>query len=142
MGCGHLLCSERMVNMKLKLGEYGFSLIEVLVAIGMVALALIAGTAVSMTLTRFAERQPELVLAQLCAQNDLVRLHLRHQLPEAGESDSACTQADRDFSVQLSVMATANPDFYQVRAQVQHVRATPNEVQQVLLSLSTVMGRY
>ena len=128
--------------MKPKRGLDGFSLIEVLVAIGMVALALIAGMSVSMTLTRFAERQPELVLAQLCAQNDLSRLRLRHQLPEVGESVSTCTQADRDYSVRLSVTATANPDFHQVRAQVQQVRATPFEVEQVLLSLATVMGRY
>ncbi len=128
--------------MKPMRGLAGFSLIEVLVAIGMVALALIAGMAVSMTLTRFAERQPELVLAQLCAQNDLARLHLRHQLPEVGESVSACTQANRDFSVRLSVTATANPDFNQVRVQVQQARATPSAVQQVLLNLSTVMGRY
>jgi len=128
--------------MKPMRGLAGFSLIEVLVAIGMVALALIAGMAVSMTLTRFAERQPERVLAQLCAQNDLARLHLRHQLPEVGESVSACTQANRDFSVRLSVTATANPDFHQVRAQVQQAPATPFAVQQVLLNLSTVMGRY
>jgi general secretion pathway protein I len=128
--------------MKPMRGSDGFSLIEVLVAIGMVALALIAGMSVSMMLTRFAERQPELVLAQLCAQNDLSRLRLLHQLPEVGESVSACTQADRDFSVRLSVTATANPDFHQVRAQVQQVRATLYEVEQVLLSLTTVMGRY
>jgi len=128
--------------MKPMRGLAGFSLIEVLVAMGIVALALIACMAVSMTLTRFAERQPELVLAQLCAQNDLARLHLRQQLPQVGESVSVCTQADRDFSVRLSVTATANPDFHQVRAQVQQARSTPYAGQQVLLSLSTVMGRY
>ena len=41
--------------------QAGFSLIEVLVAIGIVAMAMMAGMAVSMTLTRFAELQPELV---------------------------------------------------------------------------------
>jgi general secretion pathway protein I len=120
----------------------GFSLIEVLVAIGMVALALMAGMAVSMTLTRFAERQPVLVLAQLCAQNDWVRLRLLHQLPQGGESASICSQAGRDFSVRLSVRATPNPDFRLVRTQVQAAGAEPYESQQVLLSLSTVMGRY
>ena len=114
----------------------GFSLIEVLVAIGIVALAMIAGMAVSMTLTRFAERQPELVLAQLCAQNDLTRLHLQPQWPDVGDSLQACTQAGREFSVRLSVAATDNPDFRQVRALVQSADA------QVLLSLSTVIGRY
>jgi general secretion pathway protein I len=120
----------------------GFSLIEVLVAISMVALALIAGMAVSMTLMRYAERQPEQVLAQLCAQNELAHLRLRQQLPEVGESTSVCTQADRNFSVRLSVTATANPDFHQVRVQVQQARSAAAETQQVLLRLSTVMGRF
>lgn len=115
----------------------GFSLIEVLVAIGIVALAMIAGMAVSMTLTRFAERQPELVLAQLCAQNDLTRLRLQMQWPDVGESVRACTQAGREFSVQQRVAATENPDFRQVRTQVQSAA-----LQQVLLNLSTVIGRY
>ncbi len=128
--------------MKPKQGVHGFSLIEVLVAIGMVALALMAGMAVSMTLTRFAERQPELVLAQLCAHNDGVRLRLLHQLPPSGESTSTCTQAGRDFSVSLRVMATPNPDFRLVRSQVQAVGAETYETQAVLLSLTTVMGRY
>jgi general secretion pathway protein I len=115
----------------------GFSLIEVLVAIGIVALAMIAGMAVSMTLTRFAERQPELVLAQLCAQNDLTRLRLQMQWPDVGESVRACTQAGREFSVKQSVAGTENPDFRQVRTQVQSTA-----LQQVLLNLSTVIGRY
>ena len=128
--------------MKPKRGGDGFSLIEVLVAISIVSLALITGMAVSMTLMRFAERQPERVLAQLCAQNELARLHLLHRLPDVGEVATVCTQANRDFSVKLSISATENPDFHQVRAQVQQTRATPYDVQQVLLSLSTVMGRY
>ncbi len=125
-----------------KRGANGFSLIEVLVAIGMVALALMAGMAVSMTLIRFTERQPALLLAQLCAQNDLVRLRLRYQLPEGGDSASTCTQAGRDFYVRLSVMASPNPDFRLVSTQVQAADASTDETQQVLLSLSTVMGRY
>jgi len=125
----------------------GFTLIEVLVAIGIVALAMIAGMAVSMTLTRFAERQPELELAQLCAQNDLTRLRLLHQLPEIGESVRTCTQAGRAFSIMMSVMATDNPDFRKVRVQVQQSGASDlggaaHDEQQVLFSLSTVFGRY
>jgi general secretion pathway protein I len=133
---------KRTSTLPTKRRALGFSLIEVLLAIGMVSLALIAGMAVSMTLTRFAERQPELVLAQLCAQNDRVRWRLLRQLPAGGESASSCTQAGRDFSVRLSVTATANPDFRQVRTQVQQVGAASGDAQQVLLSLSTVMGRY
>jgi general secretion pathway protein I len=125
----------------------GFSLIEVLVAIGIVAMAMMAGMAVSMTLTRFAERQPELVLAQLCAQNEYARLRLQHQFPELGDTITSCTQGGREFSVRLSVTATENPDFRQIRTQIQqsgasNLGAAASETQQVLLSVSTVIGRY
>ena len=125
-----------------KRDSHGFSLVEVLVAIGMVALALMAGMAVSMTLMRFAERQSGLVLAQLCAQNDLVRLRLLRQLPPSGESISICMQAGRAFSVRLSVMSSPNPDFRLIRTRVQPADAATDETQPVLLTLSTVMGRY
>ena len=125
----------------------GFSLIEVLVAIAIVALAMIAGTAVSMTLTRFAERESEWVLTQLCAQNELARLRLRPQFPEIGDSATTCTQAGRDFSVRQSVTVTENPDFRRISTQVQQAGASilgaaAAEAQPVLLSLSTVIGRY
>jgi general secretion pathway protein I len=119
------------------LAPNGFSLIEVLVAIGMVAIALVAGLAVSMSLTRHAERQPEVLLAQLCAQNTLAALRLAHQLPELGTRRQSCSQAGREFEVRLSVLATPNPDFRQVRAEVLPAAADA----QVLLSLSTVIGR-
>jgi general secretion pathway protein I len=124
----------------------GFSLIEVLVATGMVALALVAGMAASMTLTRYAERQPEVLLAQLCAQNTLSRLRLAQQLPDLGDSRIACTQAGREFEVRLSVLAAAQPDFRTVRAQVRQagpqVFGNADQPGQVLLSVSTVFGRY
>ena len=67
----------------------------------------------------------------------LAALRLAHRLPEVGESRQNCSQAGRDFEVQLSVLATPNPDFRQVRAQVQPVAAEAP----VLLNLSTVIGR-
>jgi general secretion pathway protein I len=126
--------------------QAGFSLIEVLVAIGIVAMAMMAGMAVSMTLTRFAERQPELVLAQLCAQNEFARLRLQHQFPAIGDTTTTCTQGGREFSVRLSVTATENLDFRQVRTQIQQagvssLGAAASDTQQVLLSVSTVIGR-
>lgn len=122
----------------------GFSLIEVLVAIGMVALALTAGLGASMGLTRQAEREPEVLLAQLCAQNTLAGLRLARELPALGDSSQVCSQAGREFEVRVNVQATASADFRQINAQVR--QAAPSAVdradQQVLLSLSTVMGRY
>lgn len=124
--------------------KQGFSLIEVLVAISMVALALTAGLGTSMSLTRQAEREPDVLLAQLCAQNALAALRLARQLPEAGSSSQTCNQVGREFEVRLQIQATAAADFRQVNAQVR--QAGPSAVggadQQVLLSLSTLMGRY
>ena len=46
----------------------GFTLIEVLVALGIVALALMTGLKATQTLTTSAQRQTELLWAQLCAE--------------------------------------------------------------------------
>jgi general secretion pathway protein I len=122
----------------------GFSLIEVLVAVSMVALALTAGLGASMGLSRQAEREPEVLLAQLCAQNALAALRLARQLPQAGGSSQVCSQAGREFELRLQVQATAAADFRQVNAQVLPAgsSASGGADQQVLLSLSAVMGRY
>ncbi len=115
--------------------ERGFTLIEVLVALGMVAITLIAGLSASMALTRSTERLPETMLAQVCANNALAQMRLAPQLPPLGDSAATCLQAGHQFDVTLSVVQAANPDFRQVHAQIyrQNLR---------LLKLSTVVGRY
>jgi general secretion pathway protein I len=114
----------------------GFTLVEVLVAIGMVSVALVAGLSSSMMLTRYAERQTEVLLAQFCAQNALAALRLARQLPPSGDSLSSCEQAGRNLEVGLSVQSTANADFRRVRAQVRPGADAP-----VLLQLDSVIGR-
>jgi general secretion pathway protein I len=113
----------------------GFTLIEVLVALGIVAVALAAGVRTSAALTRNAERQTDLLLAQLCAENALVSVRLSKQMPAVGDNTTACEQAGRSLSVTLAVRATPNPNFLRVEAGVAD-RDTP------LLALSTVIGRY
>ena len=65
----------------------GFTLIEVLVALGIVALALAAGLQAVGGLSRQAERQTLSLLGQMCAENELVRLRLRRQLPDTGNTE-------------------------------------------------------
>jgi general secretion pathway protein I len=113
----------------------GFTLIEVLVALGIVAVALAAGVRTSAALTRNAERQTDLLLAQLCAENALVSVRLSKQMPAVGDNTTACEQAGRSLSVTLSVRGTPNPNFLRVEAGVAD-HDTP------LLALSTVIGRY
>ncbi|MDQ3058014.1 MAG: type II secretion system minor pseudopilin GspI [Pseudomonadota bacterium] len=115
--------------------QRGFTLVEVLVALGIVALALAAGVRATAALTRNAERQSDLLLAHLCAENTLINVRLSRQMPAVGDNTTACEQAGRSLSVRLSVQATPNPNFLRVEAQVLDGPAR-------LLNLSTVVGRY
>jgi len=96
----------------------GFTLIEVLVALGIVAVALIAGVQATITLTNHAQRQADSLLARMCAENELVRIRLTRQAPPMGESTFTCDQAQRSFGGRLTVAPTANPNFRRVDAQV------------------------
>ena len=113
----------------------GFTLVEVLVALGIVAIALAAGVRSTAALTRNAERQSDLLLAQLCAENALVAVRLAKQMPPVGNNTSNCEQAGRNLDLTLSVRPTPNPNFLRVEARVAE-RSSP------LLTLSTVVGRY
>ena len=115
--------------------QQGFTLIEVLVAVGMVAVALLAGLQASSALTRNAQRQADVILAQTCAQNELVRLRLFNQMPAVGDSTVNCPQLGRQLQVQVSVRPTPNPSFRRVDAQV-FADAAP------VLRVSTIVGRY
>ncbi len=112
----------------------GFTLIEVLVALGIVAISLMAGLRATTALTHNAMRQSAVLLAQLCAENELVKIRLSRQMPGVGDSSVACEQAGRRFDVAVSVRPTPNPNFLRVDAQVHEDNAP-------VLQLSTVIGR-
>ena len=114
----------------------GFTLIEVLIALGIVALALAAGSQATMSLTRNAQRQSDLVLADMCAENELAKARLARQMPAVGDSGSICVQAGISFNVTTSTVATLNPNFRRVDVQVR------DEVNSPILRLSTVVGRF
>ncbi len=114
---------------------WGFTLIEVLVALGIVAVALAAGVCATGSMTRNAERQSDLLLAQLCAENALVKVRLSRQMPAVGGDTTSCEQAGRSLVLTLSVQPTPNPNFLRVEAQV---LSGENRI----LALATVVGRY
>ncbi len=114
----------------------GFTLIEVLVALAIVAIALAAGTQATSALTRNAQRQTDVMLAQLCAENELTKARLARQMPAVGTGTVACTQANVAFTVTVSTTQTLNPNFRRVDVRVRDAAEAP------ILQVSTVVGRY
>jgi general secretion pathway protein I len=114
--------------------QRGFTLIEVLVALGIVAIALTAGLKATAALGRNAQRQSDVMLAQLCAENELIKLRLARQMPGVGDSSSTCTQAGEELLVQDTVRPTPNPNFLRVDA-----RVFKND--EPVFQITTVMGR-
>ena len=114
--------------------QRGFTLIEVLVALAIVAIALMAGLQATSALTRNAQRQADVLLAHLCAENEMVKVRLSRQMPSIGDSQQTCEQAGRSLQVSVVVRPTPNPTFRRVDAQV-FDGASP------VLRLSTIVGR-
>ncbi|WP_367066149.1 type II secretion system minor pseudopilin GspI [Oryzisolibacter sp. LB2S] len=115
--------------------QAGFTLVEVLVALAIVAIALMAGLQATSALTRNAARQTDVVLAHLCAENELVKVRLARQMPAIGDARQPCEQAGRGYEVAVTVSPTPNPQFRRVDAQV-------FEADLPVLRLSTIVGRY
>ena len=114
--------------------DSGITLIEVLVAIGIVALTLLAGVQSMSSMTRNAERQWDIFLAEQCATNALNTLKLSAQVPPVGEQAISCMQANISFTVRLSINTTPNSSFRRVDAQV-FEQGVPQ------LKITTVIGR-
>ena len=114
----------------------GFTLIEVLVALGIVAIALAAGTRATMALAHNGQRQTDVMLAQICAENELVKARLAPVMPAVGDAGLTCTQAGQDFGVTVSTTSTLNPNFRRVDVQV--FDGDNNSI----LRLSTIVGAY
>ena len=112
--------------------ESGFTLIEVLVALAIVAISLTAGLQATTALTNNALRQSDVLLAHICAENELIKVRLLQQLPGVGDNTSICEQAGRSLQVMLSVRSTPNPKFRRVDAQI-------NDGNAPVLRLSTVV---
>lgn len=113
----------------------GFTLIEVLVALAILSIGLMAGLRAASSMTDNAQRQWQVLLAQVCADNALAQLRMSTQLSNVGEQNLACPQASLDMRLVITVAATPNPSFRRVDAQVLQ-GATP------LLRVTSLLSRY
>jgi len=96
----------------------GFTLVEVLVAAAVVAIALGAGMRAAGVLVDNSQRLSDVIAAQWCAENHLANLKLTRQFPGVGEVDFSCEQLGRRFGGQLRVASTQWVDLRLVDASV------------------------
>lgn len=115
--------------------QRGMTLIEVMVALTIVAIGLTAGLKAASALARNTERLADVLAAQWCADNQLTGLRITGQFPPVGDSDVSCIQADHTYRVHLVVRPTPNPQFRRIDAQVH------DDLDQPVLTLSTVLPR-
>lgn len=114
----------------------GFTLIEVLVALLIVAITLGSGIKAAGALTNNAGRLEEVSMAQWCAENQLTELKLSRQFPGIGDQDFSCEQLGRSFKAHLVVRPTPNPNFQRTDAIVLDADG------HALVTLSTVLARF
>lgn len=113
----------------------GFTLIEALVALAIVAVTLAAGLKAAGALSNHAARLAQMTSAQWCAENQLTELRLSGQFPDIGETEFQCQQLGQNYTGHMLVRATPNPNFRRVDTQMR------DEQGQGLLSITTIMGR-
>ena len=111
----------------------GFTLIEVMVALAIVAITLGAGIKAAGALADNAERLTDVSLAQWCADNQLTGLKLARPTLAVGDSEFSCEQIGHNYHGKLVVRPTPNPNFRRVDAQI------ASEAGQPILSISTVL---
>jgi general secretion pathway protein I len=113
----------------------GFTLIEVLVAVAIVAVALAAGSRAASSVTDTSQRLSDVTLAQWCADNELTELRLTATFPNVGTTPFDCTELGRAFKGTLKTQPTPNPSFRRVDTIV------ADETGRTLLTISTVVSR-
>ncbi len=114
----------------------GFTLIEVLVALAIVAVTLGAGLKAASALAGNAQRAQDVSAAQWCADNELTGLRLARQFPGVGDIEFGCEQLGRSYRGTLVVRPSFNPNFRIVEARI------ADEAGQPVVAVSTVLGRY
>ena len=113
----------------------GFTLIEVLVALTIVAITLGAGIRAAGALTGNTLRLADVSAAQWCAENQLAALRLSGLTPPIGDSDFSCPELGQTYLGKMAVRPTPNPLFVNVEVRL------ADEANQPILSLKTVLRK-
>ena len=96
----------------------GFTLIEVLVALAIVAVALLAGVRAAGSMTQTNAEIRMRMLGQLAADNRIAELRAGAAFPALGIRSAACPQGSVPLECVEEVKATPNPLFRRVEVRV------------------------
>lgn len=96
----------------------GFTLLEVLIALVIVAVALGAGLRAVGSLTQNSAGLRSVMLATWSAENRLTQIRLAAEWPPIGTRDFACPQAELPLRCREQVLPTPNPYFRRIEVSV------------------------
>jgi general secretion pathway protein I len=114
----------------------GFTLLEVLVALVIVAVALGASLRAIGSLTQNDEALRKTALATWAAENRLVQIRLQAALPALGQRSFPCSQANLKLTCTEEVAATPNVHFRRVEVRVYD----PAQANQLVASLAHMVS--
>lgn len=98
--------------------EYGFTLIEIMVALAVLALSGIALISNINQATRDLDRLGDKLIALNVAEYALNSVLVRKEFPDIGTEEEIITLANREWSVEVSVSETLNEDVRRIDALV------------------------
>ena len=96
----------------------GFTLVEVLVALTIVSVALMAALRAVGSLTESSNELRARTLAQWSAENRLAQMRIQAEFPNVGRSRYDCSQGTVELVCQEDVFSTPNPSFRRVEVTV------------------------
>jgi general secretion pathway protein I len=85
-----------------------------------------------------AQRLSDVLLGQVCVENELIKVRLSKTMPNVGDSTFSCLQAGKTMSGKMTVSATPNPSFRRVDAEVFRIDKADSSI----IKLSTIVGRF
>lgn len=115
---GEAVIGRRLVSGPLKARTKGFTLIEVLVALAIIAIALGAALVATGALATNTDAARSRLLAQWSADNALAAVHISRGWPNAGQTVFACPQGQYRFMCRQDVTALSDPLLRQVSVTV------------------------
>jgi general secretion pathway protein I len=117
--------------------QFGFTLLEVLVALVIVGTALGASLRAVGSLTQNSSGLRSAMMATWSAENHLANIRLRGEFPEFGKRSVQCPQGELNLICEEEVQATPNPYFRRVEVNVFEAESPGRRI----IQLSQIVGR-